>query len=102
MISWQKHTRIVSSCFNNLTHRQRAWIEIDLNKLAHNIRQIKSILSPNTELMTVVKADAYGHGAVEVAQTALKNGASWLAVATLSEGIELRQAGIEAPILILG
>ena len=102
MINWQKQTQTVSSCLNNLIHRQRAWIEIDLNKLAHNVRQIKSILSPHTELMAVVKADAYGHGAVEVAQTALKNGASWLAVATLSEGIELRQAGIEAPILILG
>ncbi len=102
MISWQKQTQTVSSSLNNLIHRQRAWIEIDLNKLAHNVRQIKSILSPHTELMAVVKADAYGHGAVEVAQTALKNGASWLAVATLSEGIELRQAGIEAPILILG
>ncbi|MDJ0530990.1 MAG: alanine racemase [Xenococcaceae cyanobacterium MO_207.B15] len=102
MISWQKQTKTVSSCCDNLTHCQRAWIEIDLNKLAYNIRQIKSILSPHTELMAVVKADAYGHGAVEIAQTALKHGASWLAVATLSEGIQLRQAEIEAPILILG
>ncbi len=85
-----------------LTHRQRAWIEIDLYNLAHNIQNIKSILSPNTELMAVVKADGYGHGAVKVAQTAVQNGATWLAVATLAEGIELRQGGIEASILILG
>lgn len=102
MISWQKQTKTVSSYCDNLTHCQRAWIEIDLNKLAHNVRQIKSILSPQTQLMAVVKADAYGHGAVAIAQTVLQNGASWLAVATLAEGMELRQAGIEAPILILG
>ena len=81
---------------------QRAWVEIDIAALAHNVRQLKRILSPQTALMAVVKADAYGHGAVTVAQTALQNGASWLGVATIPEGIELREAGIEAPILILG
>ncbi len=81
---------------------QRAWVEIDLAALAHNVRQIEGILSAQTALMAVVKADAYGHGAVTVAQTVLENGASWLGVATIPEGIELRQAGIEAPILILG
>lgn len=81
---------------------QRAWVEIDLAALGHNVRQLKSILSPQTALMAVVKADAYGHGAVTVARTALQNGASWLGVATIPEGIELREAGIEAPILILG
>jgi alanine racemase len=82
--------------------RQRAWVEIDCAALAKNIRQIKQFLSPPTELMAVVKADAYGHGAVRVAQTALQAGATWLAIATLGEGIELREAGIVAPILILG
>ncbi|GBF81997.1 alanine racemase [Aphanothece sacrum] len=82
--------------------RQRAWVEIDLGALTHNIKQIKGLLSPKTGLMAVVKADAYGHGAIKVAQTALKAGASWLAIATLGEGIELREAGITAPILILG
>ncbi len=82
--------------------RQRAWVEIDLLALSHNVRQIKQLLSPKTELMAVVKADAYGHGAIAVAQTALQAGASALAVATLGEGIELREAGITAPILILG
>lgn len=81
---------------------QRAWVEIDLAALAHNVQQLKSILLPQTALMAVVKADAYGHGAVTVAQTALENGASWLGVATIPEGIELREAGIESPILILG
>lgn len=80
----------------------RAWVEINLSALAHNIRQIKRVLSPQTQLMAVVKADAYGHGAVMVAETALKAGANWLGVATIPEGIELRVAGMEAPILILG
>ena len=81
---------------------QRAWVEIDLAALTHNVKQLKNLLSPQTELMTVVKADAYGHGAVAVSQTALSAGASWLGVATIPEGIELREAGIEAPILLLG
>lgn len=81
---------------------QRAWVEIDLAALSHNVQQLVGLLSPNTELMAVVKADAYGHGAVTVAQTALKSGANWLGVATVPEGIQLREAGIQAPILILG
>lgn len=110
MVSWQQHRKILSSA-KNITHPQptspfihcqRAWVEIDLNALAHNVREIKSILSPTTALMAVVKADGYGHGAVVVAQTAIDNGATWLAVATLAEGIELRQAGIKVPILLLG
>lgn len=82
--------------------RDRAWVEIDLQALAHNVQQLRQLLAPQTELMTVVKADAYGHGAVTVAQTALQCGATWLGVATIPEGIELREAGIKAPILLLG
>jgi alanine racemase len=82
--------------------QERAWIEIDLGALTHNVRQIKQLLAPKTALMAVVKADAYGHGAVTVAQTVLEAGATWLGVATIPEGIELREAGIEAPILLLG
>ncbi len=81
---------------------QRAWVEIDLAALTHNVKQLKNILSPQTQLMAVVKADAYGHGAIAVSQTVLQAGASWLGVATIPEGIELREAGIEAPILVLG
>ena len=82
--------------------RQRAWVEIDQNALSNNVRQFKRLLKRDTDLMAVVKADAYGHGAVRVAQMALDAGAKWLAIATLGEGIELREAGITAPILILG
>jgi len=81
---------------------QRAWVEIDLGALSHNVHQLRNFLSPHTELMAVVKADAYGHGSVTVAQTVLQSGASWLGVATVPEGIQLREAGIKAPILILG
>lgn len=80
----------------------RAWVEINRSAISHNVRAIKSLLAPHTDLMAVVKADAYGHGAVTVARTALQSGASWLGVATVPEGIELRQAGIDAPILVMG
>ncbi len=77
------------------------WLEIDLAAIAHNVRRLKA-LAGRAQLMISLKADAYGHGAVQVAQTALLNGATWLGVACLSEGAALRQAGIVAPILILG
>ena len=80
----------------------RAWVTIDLDALAHNVRQIKALLLPRTELMAVVKADGYGHGAVTVARTVIGQGATWLAVATVLEGIDLRQGGIQVPILVLG
>lgn len=81
---------------------QRAWVEIDLGALSHNIKQLIKFLSPHTQLMAVVKADAYGHGAVMVAKTAIDAGANVLGVATVPEGIQLREEGIKAPILILG
>ncbi|HIK28123.1 MAG: alanine racemase [Oscillatoriaceae bacterium SKW80] len=96
MLIWEKNPSIVGmEC-------DRAWVEIDLSALTHNIRQIQRLKKPSTDLMAVIKADAYGHGAVMVAQTVLKAGANWLGVATIPEGIELREAGITAPILILG
>jgi alanine racemase len=82
--------------------QQRAWVEIDLGALAHNVRQIRKLLAPETKIMAVVKADAYGHGAIDIAQTLVAEGVEWLAVATVTEGIELRTAGMIVPILILG
>lgn len=76
--------------------------EIDLNAIAHNIRELRRITNPNAMLMAAVKANAYGHGAVQVSKTALSSGAQWLGVARLPEAIELRRAGIDSPILILG
>jgi alanine racemase len=82
--------------------RYRAWIEVNQKAIAHNVTELKSLLLPQTALMAVVKADAYGHGAIRVAEIALEAGANSLAIATLGEGIELREAGITAPILVLG
>ena len=79
-----------------------AWVEIDLKAIEHNVLQFKNLLVPRIKLCAVVKADGYGHGAVAVANAALRAGADYLAVAVLGEGIELRQAGILAPILVLG
>ena len=78
------------------------WAEINLGNLAHNIREIKKIVKKDTLITAVIKANAYGHGSVEAAKVFLENGADRLAVATLSEAIELREAGIDVPILILG
>ena len=78
------------------------WAEIDLGAIAHNFREIKKCIKGGAKLCAVVKANAYGHGAVPVAHKALEAGAYYLAVATVSEALELRAAGITAPILILG
>ena len=75
---------------------------IDLAALRNNVRLIRDSLPEGTLFMAVVKADAYGHGIVQVASNALREGAAWLAVARTDEGIILRQAGIRAPILVLG
>lgn len=82
--------------------QNRAWIEINLNNLNNNIEQIKSIIPNNTKIMAVVKANAYGHGMIEVAKYLNKIGINDFAVATLSEGITLRENNIKGNILILG
>lgn len=79
-----------------------AWAEIDLGAVAHNMNEIRRATKPSAKVMAAVKANAYGHGAVEVSKTALESGADWLGVARVAEGIALREAGIDAPVLILG
>jgi len=78
------------------------WVEVDLNCIYENVQNMKKHLPADVAIIAVVKANAYGHGAYQVAKTALKAGASCLAVALLDEALELRRQGIEAPILILG
>ncbi len=80
----------------------RTWAEVDLDAIAHNIKEIRKIANPSAQLMAVVKADAYGHGFLEVTKTLLENGADRLAVATLREGEQLRSRGVQVPILVLG
>lgn len=81
---------------------KRTWAEIDLDALAYNMRGIRRITDPRAAVMAVVKADAYGHGAVRCARTLLENGADRLAAATLGEALELRRAFPNVPIMILG
>lgn len=77
-------------------------VEVDLDAIAHNVQEFLRWLTPGVRLMAAVKGDAYGHGAIPVAQAALAAGATDLAVAFLDEALELREAGVQAPILILG
>ncbi len=72
-------------------------IEVDLDSIAKNIQVLKQACGPQTSVMAVVKANAYGHGAVHVAQTALSHGAEWLGVARMAEALKLRDAEIKAP-----
>jgi alanine racemase len=79
----------------------RAWAEVNLDNIAHNAKEIRRITDKKAEIMGVVKADAYGHGVMEVAKTLLENGVTRLAVSMLDEAIQLRKNGIDVPILIL-
>jgi alanine racemase len=78
----------------------RAWVEVDLGAIAHNVAVLRGLVAPSA-LWAVVKANGYGHGAVEVARTAVEAGATGLCVATVDEGVALRAAGIVAPVLVL-
>ena len=79
----------------------RAWVEIDLDAIAHNVREIKRVTGNKVEMMGVVKADAYGHGVSEVVRTLLDNGVTQLAVSMLDEAIQIRKMGIGVPVLVL-
>ena len=80
----------------------RTWAEINLDALKNNIEEIRRVTNKTSKVMAVVKADAYGHGAVESSKVLLRNGADFLGVASHDEAMQLRNAGIKAPILILG
>ena len=81
---------------------RNARLIIDKKKLTDNVRKFCGLLQKDTKILAVVKANGYAHGAVETAQAALAGGAQWLGVGTVGEGIELRRAGIQAPILVIG
>ncbi len=80
----------------------RTWAEIDLDTIADNVQAVRAQLPSSCRFMAVVKASGYGHGAIPVAHAALRAGARWLGVATVDEGLVLRSAGIEAPVLVMG
>ena len=85
-----------------MEYKRPVWAEVNLDSICANIKTIKKLLGDKTILMAVVKADGYGHGAVEVSREALRCGAGRLGVALPEEGVSLRKAGIKAPIQILG
>lgn len=77
------------------------WVEVDLDRFARNLRSVRAMAGPKREILLVVKADAYGHGAIEIARAAVAEGVAHLGVATLHEGIQLRQAGCTLPVVAL-
>src|ERR1700744_732542 len=79
-----------------------AWVEIDLARLRHNLRIIRRDLPPAVQLMAVVKDEAYGHGSLDVARIAVEEGAWGFGLSTLEEAMALRDAGVTAPLLLLG
>ena len=81
---------------------RRTWAEIDLDALAYNYRALRQRVGADVKFLGVVKADAYGHGAVQVSRTLQELGADYLAVSSIDEAAELRSGGITMPILILG
>lgn len=81
---------------------RQTWVEIDRSAIAYNVRRVKEIVGEGVAVVAVVKANGYGHGAVAVASTALHNGADYLAVSSVGEAVELREAAIDAPILVFG
>lgn len=84
-----------------MTNFRPTYAEIDLGAVRHNVTTLGSFLASNVERLAVVKANGYGHGDVEVARACLDAGATWLGVALVEEGIRLREAGIDVPILVL-
>lgn len=86
---------------NQLSYRD-TWAEISLDHIKYNYLQFRKFFHPHAKIMAVVKADGYGHGAIEIARTALQSGADYLAVVILDEAIQLREARIFSPILVLG
>lgn len=85
-----------------IRHAERAWIELNLSHLKHNVAELRRVMAPGCELMAVLKAEAYGHGMLPVADALCEMGVTSYAVATIDEGIVLREHGIKEEILILG
>lgn len=81
---------------------KRTWAEINLDAICRNLEEIRRTCEPNVQTMAVIKADGYGHGAVELAKTYEESGVEWFAVSNLDEALQLRNAGVTRPILILG
>jgi alanine racemase len=84
-----------------MAEQHRSWVEISRQQIADNYRAVRATVGPSVQIAGVVKADAYGHGALEVSQTLAAEGVDWLAVSSVEEGVALRQAGIQRRILAM-
>jgi alanine racemase len=82
--------------------RERIWVEVDLDNLAQNVQALKKKVGPGVKLLPLLKANAYGCGIAVVGKTALENGADWLGVEMVEEGLDLRRAGVDGTILVVG
>ena len=87
---------------SNINTKRDAWVEINLDAVEKNILELKTYVKDGTKILAVVKADAYGHGSAMITPTLLASGVDYLGVASIDEGIELRESKFEAPILVLG
>ena len=85
-----------------MAHHRATFAEINLKAFKHNLQNLKKITDPETGIMAVIKADAYGHGSLPCAKAAVDSGVDYIGVGIIEEGIELRENGITEPILILG
>jgi alanine racemase len=90
-----------SKKMNNIGYRP-TWAEVNLGNLAYNFRSLKKLSSPKVKVMVTVKADAYGHGLIPVAKKLISCGVDYFGVASIDEGIRLREAGITRPVLVMG
>ncbi len=103
----QSHTEIASVVpvglpRNDGVPQAPVWIEIDLSAIQHNLRQVRRLVGPRTQVLAVVKANAYGHGLAAVAEALVEAQADLLGVASVLEGVVLRQHGLNSKILVLG
>ena len=85
-----------------MTENRATFAEINLDSFRHNLHSIKSLIGPDVGTMAIIKADAYGHGAIQCAHAAIKEQVDYIGVGIIQEAIELRENGITSPILILG
>lgn len=96
-------SRRVPMLANNMPNLLRpTWMEVDLDRLAHNVKEVRNAIGPERKLIAVAKADGYGHGLLEVAPVMIESGADIVAVANVNDGVRLREAGFRAPILLFG
>ena len=87
---------------NVLKSNTRSWLEIDLTRISHNIKEVQKLIPSTSKIMAIVKANGYGHGDVECSRMMEQQGIDFFGVSSVDEGVRLRENGIQSPILVLG